>query len=207
MSGQPGSERHKNANRENALTYDQRLNHPRRCHARRQRDGEPCGRFAIKGGVVCGLHGGNTRHVQRKAKERLEFAKAIMLERAVRGMAPGADVPAAEKRLAKAVAKRAGNPLPRLRRTATRPAGPPTPPEPPPQPTQPAAPPPEAAVPPPGRPGAVRTAPERPRPRIPPFAEPTKPPSTGLTSLEDALDGVGQANRRAYSSRGRLRRR
>lgn len=48
-----------------------------------------------------------------------------MLERAVRGIAPAADVPAADKRLAKALAKRAGKPLPRQRR-ATRPAGPPT---------------------------------------------------------------------------------
>jgi len=134
----------------------------------------------------------------------MDFAKAVMLERAVRGMAPAADVPAADKRLAKAVAKRAGNPLPRLRRAATRPAGPPTPPQPA-EPVAQAAP--EAAVAPPSAAEDVRTAPERPKPRIPPFAEPTKPPSTGLTSLEDALDGVGQANRRAGVSHRRRKRR
>src|SRR3954468_11222545 len=111
MSGQPGSERHKNANRENALTYEQRLLHPRRCTARRQRDGKPCGRFAIRGGTVCMLHGGATRQVQRKSKQCLDFAKAIMLERAVRGVAPDPRVSPADKRLAKAVAKRAGKPI------------------------------------------------------------------------------------------------
>lgn len=200
MSGRPVSERHKNANKENALTYEQRLNHPRRCVARRQRDGKPCGRFAIRGGTVCRLHGGATRQVQRKATERLNFAKAIMLEQAIRGIAPDPRTPPADKRLAKAVAKRAGKPI---RRFAKRPAGPPKPVAP----EQPAEAPQEAAVAPPERAEDVRTAPERPILRRPPFAEPTEPPSAGLTSLEDALAGVGQANRRAGVSHRRKRRR
>src|SRR5205823_11427625 len=113
----------KNARALNALTYEQRLNHPRRCTARRQRDGEPCGRFAIRGGTVCRIHGGASPQAQRKAKQRIDFAKAIMLERAVRGVAPDPRVSPADKRLAKAVAKRAGHPI----RRASRPAGPPQP--------------------------------------------------------------------------------
>ena len=198
MSGQKGSEGHKNANRENALTYDQRLNHPRRCAARRQRDGKPCGRFAIRGGTVCRLHGGATKHVQRKAQERLGFAKAIMLERAVRGIAPDPSVPSADKRLAKAVAKHAGKPLPRQRR-ATRPAGPPTQPAPTPQ---------EAAETQPERPVEPARPAERPAPLRPAFAEPTEPPKRGLTTAEDALADVARANRRAgvFNQRRRTRR-
>jgi hypothetical protein len=201
MSGQPGSERHKNANRENALTYEQRLNHPRRCTASRQRDGKPCGRFAIRGGTVCMLHGGATRQVQRKAKERMDFAKAIMLERAVRGIAPDPHASPADKRLAKAVAKRAGKPI---RRAAKRPAGPPKPAEPAPDPEQPA----EPAVARPYSPVAVRTAPERPRALRPHFADTTAPPNAGLTTAEDALADVAAANRRAgaISQRRQIRR-
>jgi hypothetical protein len=195
MSGQPGSERHKNANRENALKYEQRLNHPRRCTASRQRDGKPCGRFAIRGGTVCMLHGGATRQVQRKAKERMDFAKAIMLERAVRGIAPDPHVSPADKRLAKAVAKRAGKPI---RRAAKRPAGPP-------KPTAPERRP-EAAVARPDSPVAVRTVPERPRALRPHFAEPTEPPNAGLTTAEDALADVAAANRRAGAISQRRRR-
>lgn len=191
MSGQPDSDRHKNANRENALTYEQRLNHPRRCTARRQRDGEPCGRFAIRGGTVCRLHGGATRQVQRKAKQRMDFAKAIMLERAVRGIEPDPRVSPADKRLAKAVAKQAGKPI---RRAAKRPAGPP----------QPA----EAAVAPPERPVERAEPPKQPAPLRPPFAEPSAPPSPSLTTAEDALADVARANRRAgaVSRRRRSRR-
>ncbi len=193
MSGRPGSERHKNANRENALTYEQRLNHPRRCVARRQRDGKPCGRFAIRGGAVCRLHGGATRQVQRKAEERLNFAKAIMLEQAIRGIAPEPRVSPADKRLAKAVAKRAGKPI---RRAAKRPAGPP-------KPAESAR---EPAVARPDSPVAVRTAPERTRALRPHFAEPTEPPSVGLTTAEDALADVTAANRRAGAISQRRRR-
>lgn len=201
MSGQPGSERHKNANRENALNYEQRLLHPRRCTARRQRDGKPCGRFAIRGGTVCMIHGGATRQVQRKAKERMDFAKAIMLERAVRGMQPDPRMSPTDKRLARAVAKQAGKPI---RRAAKRPAGPPTPPK-----AAPVAQPapqerPETQA---ERPVAPLPPPERSAPLRPPFAGPSEPRSAGLTSAEEAVADIAAANRRARVSQRRRRRR
>jgi hypothetical protein len=174
-------------------TTDQRLNHPRRCTARRQRDGKPCGRFAIRGGTVCHIHGGASPQAQRKAKQRMDFAKAIMLERAVRGVAPDPRVSPADKRLAKVVAKRAGKPI---RRAAKRPAGPHKPAEPAPAPEHPA----ETAVARPDSPLAVRTAPERPRALRPHFAEPTKPPNAGLTTAEDSVADIAAANRRARVS-------
>jgi hypothetical protein len=145
---------------------------------------------------VCRLHGGATRQVQRKAKERMDFAKAIMLERAVRGIAPDPHVSPADKRLAKAVAKRAGKPI---RRAAKRPAGPPKPAEPAPARERPA----EPAVARPDSPVAVRTAPERPRALRPHFAEPTEPPNAGLTTAEDAVADIAAANRRARVSQRR----
>ena len=51
-------------------TYELRLSDPRRCSARRQRDGKPCGRYAIRGGTVCPIHGGKAPQVLRKAKAR-----------------------------------------------------------------------------------------------------------------------------------------
>lgn len=190
MTGQPGRERHKNARALNALTYEQRLNHPRRCAARRQRDGEPCGRFAIRGGTVCRLHGGATRHVQRKAQERLGFAKAIMLERAVRGIATDPSMSPADKRLAKAVAKAQGKPGPRR---AKRSAGPPAPPK-----AAPAAQPVSTAPVAPQEPAVAQPerAPKRAEP--PSWGLPAEAgPRNALTTAEDALADVARANRRA----------
>lgn len=186
------SDKPKNARALNALTYEQRLMHPRRCSARRQRDGKPCGRFAIRGGSVCGLHGGMAPQTQRKAKERMNFAKAIMLERAIRGVAPDPRVSPADKRLAKAVAKHAGR---TIRRAAKRPAGPP-----------------KSAAP-ERRAEAAVAQPERPvapaeRTGAPPWAEPPpQAPSHSLTSAEDAVADVAAANRRAGVSQRRRRRR
>jgi Terminase small subunit len=42
----------------------------RQCNGKNKR-GQPCGRAPIRGGFVCGAHGGNAPQVQRKAKERL----------------------------------------------------------------------------------------------------------------------------------------
>lgn len=144
------------------------------------------------------LHGGATKHAQRKAKERLSFAKAIMLERAVRGMQPDPRMSTADKRLAKAVAKQQGKPGPRR---ATRPAGPPAP-----QPG-PAAPQelPESQ---PDLAASGLPAQEPPRRTVPAFAEPSDAPKRGLTTAEDALADVAQANRRAGAlTQGKRRRR
>ncbi len=46
------------------LTYEERLDHPSRCTARRQ-DGEPCGKFATVGASVCYVHGGWAPHIRR----------------------------------------------------------------------------------------------------------------------------------------------
>lgn len=208
-TGRTMSEQPKNARALNALTYEQRLNHPRRCTARRQRDGKPCGRFAIRGGTVCRIHGGASPQVIAKAWQRMDFAKTIMLEQAIRGISPDPRVSPADKRLAKAVAKRAGHPL-RPTRRATRPAGPPTQapiPDAPanraPEPEHRSVPASEAAV----------AHPERPVERAkgvgaPPWAEPApQAPSRTLTTAEDAVADVAAANRRAGVSQRQRKRR
>ena len=40
-----------------------------KCRSRRT-DGQPCGNWPIKGGVVCGAHGGKAPQVRAKARER-----------------------------------------------------------------------------------------------------------------------------------------
>ncbi|GAB5008532.1 hypothetical protein MAHJHV64_40460 [Mycobacterium avium subsp. hominissuis] len=114
-----------------------------------------------------------------------------MLERAVRGVAPDPRVSPADKRLAKAVAKRAGKPI---RRSAKRPAGRPKPAE-------------AVVAPPEHSQEPAETQPERPVERLKPaerraplrpaFAEPMELPKRGLTTAEDALADVARANRRA----------
>jgi len=54
-------------------TYHQpmaKVRQARRCRAHR-RDGQPCGCYAINGGVTCRVHGGTLPRVKRKARERL----------------------------------------------------------------------------------------------------------------------------------------
>lgn len=143
------------------------------------------------------LHGGATKHAQRKAQERLNFAKAIMLERAVRGIVTDPSMSPADKRLAKAVARQQGKPGPRR---ATRAAGPPSPPKAAPM-AQPAeAPPQEHAEAHPER------APKRAEP--PSWGLPAEAgPRNALTTAEDALADVARANRRAGVLSQRRRRR
>lgn len=148
---------------------------------------------------MCTSHGGGAPQVKAKAKQRLDFAKNIMLERAVRGIAPASDAAPGDKRLVKAVAQRAGHPI----RRASRPAGPPTPAA---VPERPAGSAPEAAGKRPERPEDVRTAPGPPRALRPAFAEPTEPRAAGLTTAEDALADVAAANRRAGVSQRRRKR-
>lgn len=57
-----------------------RIRHPlpaAPCRARRGRDGAPCGRWAIRGALVCPSHGGNALQVRRAAAERVRHAEEI----------------------------------------------------------------------------------------------------------------------------------
>jgi hypothetical protein len=45
-----------------------------KCSAKRS-DGEPCGKFPIRGGTVCPTHGGSAPAVRPKAAQRIEIAK------------------------------------------------------------------------------------------------------------------------------------
>lgn len=70
-------------------TSKSRLEHPRRCHARRT-DGEPCRRYAIRGGVVCRVHGGAAPQVIANAREVLAL-NALHALRNLLGLADDAD--------------------------------------------------------------------------------------------------------------------
>jgi hypothetical protein len=151
------------------------------------------GRFAIRGGFVCRVHGGGSPKVIAKAQRRLDFAKAIMMERAVRGIAPAPT--RHDKRLAKAVAQRAGHPI----RRAERPTGPPKP-----------TPAPEPALAPTPEPASAPPEPTpKPLPK-PPWADDTgmPPPSRRgqLITQEDANADVSAINRRAGVSHHRHKR-
>ena len=52
------------------------------CTAKSSRTGEPCKRWAIRGGRICPTHGGRSKHVKRAAAERL--ANLIDPKRALR---------------------------------------------------------------------------------------------------------------------------
>lgn len=195
--------------------YVARQGHPRLCTAHRS-DGQPCGRYAIRGGNVCGVHGGHAPQVRRKAKQRLDFAKDMMLLRAFKG------IPEPER--------------PKPPRRATRPAGPP---HPRPEPTAPQPEPPvKTADPQHSYPGDGEVAhitraqhealkrgeplpaqdapvaqPER-RARVrtfadpPPWAEPPPArPTRQLVTEEEALADVARANRRVGVNQRRRKRR
>jgi hypothetical protein len=72
------------------LTYEQRLEHPRRCQAHSRRTGKPCGKFAAKGATVCNMHGGATPQTRRKALLRRMIAldQAAQAEAAFNVMLP-----------------------------------------------------------------------------------------------------------------------
>jgi hypothetical protein len=52
-----------------------RVRQARPCAARRKRDGEPCGCFAIIGGTICRVHGGGAPQVRQAANRRLQDAQ------------------------------------------------------------------------------------------------------------------------------------
>lgn len=169
----------------NAPTYAERMvaNHPRLCKAHRVSDGEPCGAFAIRGGNVCSVHGGRAPQVRRKAKQRLDFQKDMMLVRAFRGIPEPEQPPMRRSKPAKA---QPAKPPPRR---ATRPAGPPSAPV-------------ERPAPPP-----VVAAPGREHPPVPAAPEPTPRSATGqLTTEEQAMAAIAPANRRRRVSHIKRRR-
>lgn len=171
----------------NAPTYAERMatQHPRLCKAHRASDGEPCGAFAIRGGSVCAVHGGRAPQVRRKAQQRLEFAKDMMLVRAFRGI-PEPQAPPMPR------CKPAPKPPPRR---ATRPAGPA------------GSPAPAAPVDPPRRAAPVDEG-HAGAPGVPEWAEPPARTATGqLVTEEDALADVARANRRAGVRKGKQKRR
>jgi hypothetical protein len=50
-----------------------------RCKAHSARTGEPCRKFAVKGAVVCTVHGGSAGQVKRAAQRRLAAAATEIL--------------------------------------------------------------------------------------------------------------------------------
>jgi hypothetical protein len=159
---------------------------------------------------VCRIHGGASPQVIAKAKQRMDFAKDLMMARALMGLTPDPRMSPEAKRLAKAVAKRAEQPKRPVRR-ARRPAGPPG------QPAEPAdetTPPEQVTSAVPEQPAEPAVAqPARPVERArgagaPPWAEPApQTPSRSLTSAEDAVADIAAANRRARVSQRRQIRR
>jgi len=78
------------------VPYADRLDNSRRCTAHRQRDGKPCGAWAIRGGFVCRVHSGAAPQVLRAAKRQLDAA-ADLMARQLLNMALDPDVSDATK--------------------------------------------------------------------------------------------------------------
>ena len=72
-------------------TYKQRQLNPRRCSAT-NREGKPCGAWAIKGGGVCRVHGGSAPQVRRKANMRLDLGVVRDAVHRLRGDPPALGV-------------------------------------------------------------------------------------------------------------------
>lgn len=53
---------------------------PMQCRATSKQSGEQCKRSAIKGGLVCNIHGGKAPQVKASAEARIEEAKNKLLE-------------------------------------------------------------------------------------------------------------------------------
>jgi hypothetical protein len=84
------------------------LDHPRRCVAHTHA-GQPCRRYAARGGNVCRVHGGAAPQVVAKARERLSLAADIMA-RTLLGIAESAESEAVKLAAVKDALDRAGVP-------------------------------------------------------------------------------------------------
>lgn len=58
-----------------AKRVDDAIRHPRKCQGHRK-NGEPCDRWAIKGGTVCPTHGGSAPQVKAKAVANVQRQEA-----------------------------------------------------------------------------------------------------------------------------------
>ena len=169
-------------------TWAERQGNPRLCSAHRQRDGERCGAWAIRGSNVCRIHGGAAKQVRRKAQARLDFAKDMLMLRAFKGLPPPEPPPK--------------QPKPKPTRRATRPAGPPGNPAEPRAEAPAEAPAEELPTPPP-----VPTRERADAPTLLASAEPPPAALKALTSAEEAIADVARANRAARGSHKRRKRR
>jgi hypothetical protein len=188
------------AARKPGLGYEGRLHYTNRCTARRQRDGKPCGAWAVRGATVCRIHGGMSPQVQRKAKERLAASNeyvAQALSKALKDKgvkADGLGLPAPwGERLAVALEVATGN-LPMPAEPPCEPAEPTPTPEPP------------APTPPVDPPDLAATAPEPPEQPAYPYTW-SQGGARALEPQGDATEQAARANRRAGVSQVRRKRR
>lgn len=59
-----------------------------RCTAKSKQSGERCSKYAIPGGNVCHMHGGNAPQVRGKAMERITEARDLALDRLIDALQP-----------------------------------------------------------------------------------------------------------------------
>lgn len=82
-----------------------------KCKAHRTDGSGPCGAWAIRGGVVCGAHGGRTPHVKFNARARLDGMVAPALVR-LRALMEEADSDSVSLKAIENILDRTGYKLP-----------------------------------------------------------------------------------------------
>jgi hypothetical protein len=175
--------------RKPGLGYEGRLHYTNRCTARRQRDGKPCGAWAIRGATVCRIHGGMAPQVQAKAKQRLESTSDYVAQAVAKALrdkgvkADGLGLPAPwGERLKAALDVATGN----IPMADEKPE-------------------PEHTESPPDSTGEAPEPAEQPDLHEHMAGKPTRPPRPQLGTLEDANADIAQANRAANLAARRKR--